>query len=130
MTGDDAPRQIVLEPDYGGAAVFDLRGGGEVLNVLPISAKTREALRDWAKRWDVLATRELNAEAVEAGMMTGSTERVPDEMWEENNRERRALWVALREELGPDWRVGWWRKYEGGVLYVQWTPDGPVEPLP
>src|ERR1035441_6957810 len=108
MTGNDAPRRIVLEPDYAGAAVFDLdRPFGEVLDQLPISAKTREAIRDWAKRWDVLAMQDLDADAIEAGMRTGSTQRVPDEIWEENTRERCALWVALQEELGSDWQVGW-----------------------
>ena len=27
-------------------------------------------------------------------------------------------------------RVGWSKRYEDGVLNVQWTPDGPLEPLP
>jgi hypothetical protein len=130
MTADDLPRQIVLDPDYGGAAVFDINRGGEVLNVLPISAKTREEIRDWAKRWDVLAWQDLHAEWFEDGMMTGSTQRVPNEMWEENDRERRALWVKLQEELGPRWQVGWSKHFEDGVLNVQWTPDGPLEPMP
>jgi hypothetical protein len=130
MTGNDSPRRIVLDPDYGGAAVFDLSGRGEVLDLLPISAETREAIREWAERWDVLAWQELHAEWVEAGTMTGSTPRVPEEIWEENDRERRALWVILQKELGPGWQVGWSKHYEDGVLNVQWTPDGPLEPLP
>ena len=130
MTGNDSPRQIVLDPDYGGGAVFGLRGGGEVLGVLPISAETREALRDWAKRWDVLASQDLRAESIEAGMTTGSTQRVTNEVWEENHRERRALWVALQQELGPGWQVGWWTSYEDGVRNVKWTPEGPVESVP
>jgi hypothetical protein len=130
MTGNDSPRQIVLDPDYGGAAVFALRGGGEVLDLLPISAETREATREWAERWDVLAWQDLEAKWVEDGMKTESTPRVPDELWEENDRERRALWVTLQQELGPGWQVGWSKHYEGGVLNVQWTPDGPLEPLP
>jgi hypothetical protein len=131
MTGNDLCRQIVLDPDYGGAAVFALSGrGGEVLDRLPISAETREAIREWAKRWDVLASQDLHAETIEDGMMTGSTRRVPEEIWEENDRERRAFWVTLQTELGPDWRVGWSKHFEDGVLNVRWTPDGPLEPLP
>jgi hypothetical protein len=130
MTGNDLPRQIVLDPDYGGAAVFDLSSGGEVLDLLPISAETRKAIREWAKRWDVLAWQDLRAEWVEAGRTAGSTQRVSDEAWEENDRERRALWGALHQELGPGWQVGWSKHYEGDVLNVQWTPDGPLEPLP
>jgi len=72
----------------------------------------------------------LHAEWFEDGMMTGSTQRVPNEMWEENDRERRALWVKLQEELGPRWQVGWSKHFEDGVLNVQWTPDGPLEPMP
>jgi len=130
MTGNDSCRQIVLDPDYGGAAVFALSGrGGEVLDVLPISAETRETIREWAERWDVLASQDLHAEWIEDGMMTGSTQRVPEETWEENDLERRTLWVALQEELGPGWQVGWSKHFEDGVQYVQWTPDGPLEPL-
>lgn len=130
MRGRDAPKRIVLEPDYAGAAVFALDPPyGEVLDLLPISAMTRETIRDWAKRWDELAMHDLDAAAVEAGMRAGSTQPVPDEMWEENTRERRALWVGLQEELGSDWQVGWSRYHEGDALYVRWTPDGPVERL-
>jgi hypothetical protein len=59
--------------------------------------------------------------------MSGSSKPVPAEVWGEHEREGRALWVALQQELGSDWRVGW--PTGAGIRNIQWTPDGPAEQL-
>jgi hypothetical protein len=71
----------------------------------------------------------MDAEAIEAGMQAGSTKPVAVEIWDAHYRDGSVLWSTLQEELGPDWQVGW-LSFPDGIRHVQWTPDGPVEPLP
>jgi hypothetical protein len=123
------PMQLLLNPDYSCVdPLSDINGTMIDAGGLPISETTRKALRAWAKRWDELATRDLHAEWIAEGAMSGSSKPVPAEVWGEHEREGRALWVALQQELGPDWRVGW--PTGAGIRNIQWTPDGPAEQLP
>ena len=62
-------------------------------------------------------------------MRTGSTQPVSAAAWEEHERDGRVLWATVQQELGPDWQVGW-PSFPDGARHVQWTPNGPVEPLP
>jgi len=66
-----APMQLLLGCDYLADPLWDVRGANIGVDDVPISEATREALRDWARRWDRLAKHDLEAEDIEAGMMEG-----------------------------------------------------------
>ncbi|MCW3025658.1 MAG: hypothetical protein JWM29_1090 [Solirubrobacterales bacterium] len=121
--------RLFFDADFRADPLWDIRGNMVGVEQLPISESTRQALRDWARRWDRLAEQDMDAEDIEAGMKIGTSEPVPKEAWNEHEAEGRALWTDLQNELGPDWQVGW-LSFPDGVRHVQWTEGALVEPLP
>ena len=108
-------------PDYDADPLWDTATEAMVsVDDLPIAEKTKKRVRGWGRRWDELATQDLHAEP-------GDTDQVvPEQVWAEHEREGRAAWRELQEELGEEWRVGW-VSFPDGRRHVQWEPDGSVE---
>jgi hypothetical protein len=120
-------QSLLFMADYGADPLWDLASGAMVnVDRLEIGAETRAALRDWAKRWDALASTQMRSDDVEAGMSNSPADPVPTHVWEDLDREGRKLCDHLRQELGPDWRVGW-TSFPDSRRHVQWEPNGPVE---
>ena len=62
-------RQIRFFPDYSADPVWDGTNGAMIdLDGLPLRPTTRLALRAWRQRWEVLASQQMRADDVEAGM--------------------------------------------------------------
>ena len=121
--------QLLLSCDHLAYPLWNVNDYNIGVEDVPISEPTRRALRQWARRWDRLAAQDMDAEAIEAGMRSGSTQPVSAAAWEEHERDGRVLWATVQQELGPDWQVGW-PSFADGARHVQWTPNGPVQPLP
>jgi hypothetical protein len=77
------------------------------LNALPISDEARAQARAWARRWDELSTAQMQAQAFMDGMSTTYEEPVADEQWASLQRDGRAIYRRLQEELGEEWVLEW-----------------------
>ena len=118
-------RQLFFMPDYDADPLWDAATEAMVsLDDLPVTAKTKQRVRAWALRWDELATQDLEADYGDTPELAHKA--VPPETWAEHEREGRAAWLELQQDLGDTWRVGW-VSFPGGRRHVQWEADGPVE---
>ncbi len=104
-------------PDYDADPLWDDESGVMVsLSTLPISEALKERLTVWTQRWEEIAYREIE---------TGEDQ--PSDPAHE--RERRELWMALREELGRGYEVGLTATSPGRDtrVHVIWEPGGEPE---
>jgi hypothetical protein len=77
------------------------------LDDLPVSDETRVEARAWSRRWEQLAWDERAAEASVAGMKSDPAEPVSDEAWASLERDGRAVWQRLQDDLGSEWLLEW-----------------------
>jgi hypothetical protein len=101
-------------PDHAADPVWDADTGGMVqLGGLPLSAPTTEALRDWRRRWEVLALDDAE----------------DPRSWAVLDRDGQRLWEQVREELGPAYEVGYDATVasDGERLRVRWAPGADPE---
>lgn len=87
------------------------------LSELPIGDPLKRRLTAWRERWE-----EINDAAIQADDFDHED---PD-----HEREKRDLWMALREELGSDYEVGLAVPSPGGPdtrVHVIWEPEGEPE---
>jgi hypothetical protein len=121
------PTRLLIDPDFAADdCLWDTNGTGVDVDSVPMSPSTREKLRAWQRRWDVMAKQDLEAEAIAQGKASGSIEPVSAKEWNEHERDGRSIWLELNRDLGPQWQVGWLH-YVSDVRSVQWGPDSPIE---
>lgn len=88
--------------DYEADPVWQGDGVGLDLETLPLSSATRSALRQWAASYEALPDSD-ESDAVAAF-----------------EREGIRLWGIAREELGDDWRVGYFSEAQQQKV---WDPS-------
>jgi hypothetical protein len=98
------------------------------LDAIPVRQETRRAVREWARRWEHTANRQMSAEDSEAGVTRAAAEPVPQHEWDALERDGRAVWIRLCDDLGDEWTVGWTTSTDAGDQ-VEWSPGAPPEPL-
>ena len=91
--------------------------------------ETRQAVREWARRWEQLANQDMVAEDFAAGMADIPAEHVSQEQWDALDHDGRAVWIRLRDDLGEGWMVGRVTSPDAG-RQVEWSPGAPPEKLP
>jgi hypothetical protein len=112
------PKALLFMPDYDADPIWSLDDEAMVpLEHLPLSDGARDDARAWARRW----------EAHTWATMEDDDDDTPEPRQLE--RDGRAVWERLREELAPAHRLGY-ATFEEDMRHVQWTPGGPVEPCP
>jgi len=77
------------------------------LDDLPVSDAARSEARRWNRRWEQLALKQQDADAFVDGMNSRQVEPVTDEEWASLERDGRAVWQRLRDELGSNWSLEW-----------------------
>ena len=118
-------RDLLLMNDYDADPLWHAPSGVMAnLDDLPLSDETRTRARAWARRWDELASQDLEANYGDTPELAHKT--VPPEVWAEHEQEGNRVWSLLRPELGEGWRVGM-VSFPDGRRHVQWEPDGPLE---
>jgi hypothetical protein len=96
-------RRFILMCDYFAGPIWWTRSRAGRLDEIPVSAGTRDALRQWSEAYDELANTDFEW---------------PDEHAKAAFCERgRALWMTVREELGDDWEVGYWDEELADVVW-------------
>lgn len=123
--------RLLFFPDYGADPIWDVQGkrGMVSLDGLPVCEEIRRDVREWAKRWEQMAKQEMAAEGSSAGMTDTLAEPVQRHEWDALERDGRAVWIRLCEDLGDEWTVGWASFTDTG-RQVEWSPGAPPEPLP
>jgi hypothetical protein len=100
------PQRVLLMCDYYADPIWTESGGGMIaLDRLPLGADTKQALRAWAESYDALA---------DHGYEWPSPEYKRD-----FDAEGRRLWAIVRNELGPDFEVGYHSEIDGRI----WPTD-------
>ena len=102
---------------------------GTVVDELPLSAGTRRNVRVWAARWEALTCQQMDADAVKDGMVDGPGTSVAPSQWDELDRDGRALWIALQQELPNDYELGWATFPDSG-RHAQWDANAAPQPCP
>ena len=104
--------------DYDADCLWDdIIGVMVPMSDLPLSDSLKQRLTAWRERWE-----EINDAAIRADDF--DTEDL------EHDREKRELWIKLREELGSDFEVGLAVPSPGGPdtrVHVIWEPGGDPE---
>jgi hypothetical protein len=123
--------RLLFFPDYGADPLWEAHGWGGMVSLdgLPVREGTRRDVREWARRWEQMATQEMAADASAAGMVETRAEPVSPQEWDDLERDGRAVWLRLRDDLGDEWVVGWVGFAETG-RQVEWSPGAAPEPLP
>lgn len=105
------PSRLRFSPDYGADPIWraDEPGFMVRLDSLPIRPETREACREWARRWEDLAWRQMDAQDAQAGVMLEPREaELPsEEEWRAAESEGRQIYEQLRDDLGDGWNLEW-----------------------
>jgi hypothetical protein len=124
-------RRLLFFPDYGADPVWDAHGMGAMISLdgLPVREQTRREVREWARRWEQMAKRQMAADDFAAGMAKAPAESVSQQEWDALERDGRAVWLRLRDDLGDEWVVGW-ASFPDTGRQVEWSPGASPEPLP
>jgi hypothetical protein len=105
------PSRLRFSPDYGADPIWraDQPGFMVRLDSLPIRPDTREACREWARRWEDLARRQMDAQAAQDGVMLEPREAEfpSEEEWRAAESEGRQIYEQLRDDLGDGWSLEW-----------------------
>ncbi len=126
---DGVPSRLLCYPDYSADPLWTLSLRMVDLDTLPLSEAVKHEVRSWAAEWERLAWKDLRAVDVALGEIDGPAEPPTESENAENERRGRAACQQLRSALAPDVLVGW-ASFSRGERWVQWDPDGLVEPWP
>jgi hypothetical protein len=101
-------RRLRFFPDYGADPLWDAGTGSMIsLDTLPVQPETREAIRRWSRRWEVLGHQQMTADAYEAAMADTPADPVPEAQWRAIEDEGRKLCRQLQGELGSLYALEW-----------------------
>jgi hypothetical protein len=118
-------RDLLFMGDYTADPLWDARTEAMVnVDRLPVSANVREALREWAKRWEALANAQLRIDGGQNQTPDGLADVASQQAWEDLAGNGQSLCEQLRRELGGGWRVGW-VVFHDDQRHVQWAKDEP-----
>jgi hypothetical protein len=102
-----AVRRLPFFPDYFADPVWEAGGGMVSLDDLPVSDEARSEARRWNRRWEQLAFKQQDADAFIHGMSNRRVEPVGNEEWAALERDGRAAWQRLCDELDSEWWLEW-----------------------
>jgi hypothetical protein len=106
------PKRVVLMCDYTADPLWSGEGGEMLpLEYVPLTDETKTALRRWADEWEALRPTYEPPPSDDPRMLAHEGEGI-------------RLWKLVREELGPDYLVGFreWADPEGRPR-TAWSPE-------